>query len=85
MQLTIAEIIDKLITTNIKCFQSQDKMMEINPDSGSIEDLRRIAELSQQTQRLNKRRSHLMQALDEAVAKAIKEQAAQVYDGSKTY
>lgn len=55
---SIGIIIDELITTNIKCFMSQEVLM--NPDMLDSQKL----EAAIRTQELNARRNQLIRALD---------------------
>jgi len=55
---SIAELIDSLITADLKCFFAQEKLADKNT---SHED---IVTYALQAQAMNKRRSELMRAID---------------------
>lgn len=84
-ELTIAEIIDRLITTSMKCYAAQDELMKINANTADLHDLKHLAEIAQRAQKTNKKRAYYMQELDTAIKKAIEAGTADVIDGSKTY
>lgn len=50
-------LIDELITTNIKCFMAQDRLMAASDDHA-------CAEAARQAQQLNARRCALIRAID---------------------
>lgn len=50
-------LIDELITTNIKCFMSQEVIC-------NSKDFQEVAEAAKKTQTLNARRNELIRALD---------------------
>lgn len=56
-QKTIGMLIDELITTNIKCWFAQEKVMSSNNE-------KEIATAAKSAQSLNKRRCLLIQAID---------------------
>jgi hypothetical protein len=54
---SLSDLIDRLITNNIKCFIAQDKLMESKDDG-------EIATYAKQAQQLNIIRNKLMRAID---------------------
>jgi hypothetical protein len=57
---SFASMVDELITTDVKCYFSQEIVMHSNDD-------KEIAKASKDAQQLNKRRNELIGALDEYV------------------
>jgi hypothetical protein len=58
---SVGELIDSLITTDIKCFMAQENLMNTN-----FTEAERL-EFAIETQRLNARRNKLMRAIDTAL------------------
>lgn len=54
---SVGVLIDELITTNIKCFMAQDRIMAATDDST-------CADAARQAQQLNARRCALIRAID---------------------
>lgn len=57
---SIGTLIDELITTNIKCFMAQEKLMITDDDTTA-------ANAARSAQRLNARRGDLIRAIDECL------------------
>ena len=57
---SISMLIDELITTNIKCWFAQERLMSATSDHD-------VAEAARDAQSLNARRNALMRAIDETL------------------
>ena len=83
---TISELIDKLITVNMKLFKLLDKTAELdNKASRSKEDIDLIVKLSGDNIRLAKQRSLLKSAIDKKINDAISRGGTDVLDEVKNY
>ncbi len=71
---SIAVMIDELITTNIKCFMEQEKLM--NFSLNSVERL----DAAVRTQQLNIRRNQLIRALDKEIDEETVSVSEKTYD-----
>lgn len=60
---SVGVLIDELITTNIKCFMAQDRLMAASDDAA-------CAEAARQAQQLNARRCALIRAIDAKLDKS---------------
>jgi flagellar basal body-associated protein FliL len=83
---TISELIDKLITINIKLYNVLDKSAEL--DKKPIKDngvLNEISALSGENIRLVKNRSALKTAIDSKINEAIKNGKIDILDEVKRY
>lgn len=74
MELTIGELIDRLITTSQKCWHAQDKIMEEGASDSQIAYYARLAQLT------NIDRSKLIKEIDQKLSNSSKE-----IDSIKTY
>jgi hypothetical protein len=83
---TISELIDKLITINIKLYNVLDKSAELDKKATKDQKiLEEIARLSGENIRLVKNRSALKSAIDSKVKEAIKTGNVDVLDEVKKY
>lgn len=87
MERTIGQLIDELITQQLKCWHAIDRMTAFGGDVSKMsrEDLEELAQASQEAHRTNAKRSQLVTAVDKLVAKAITEGKAEVFEDRKTY
>lgn len=87
MERTIGQLIDELITQQLKCWHAIDRMtaFEGNPAAMSRKDLENLAMASQEAHRANAKRSQLVTAVDKLIAKAVAEGRAEVFEDRKTY
>jgi len=84
--ITISELIDKLITVNIKLFNLLDKAAELDSKvKKSKEDIDMIVRLSGDNIRLVKQRSLLKSAIDNKINEAISTGGTDVLDEVKKY
>jgi hypothetical protein len=84
--VTISEIVDKLITINIKLFNVLDKAAEFDKiQDKTISDLEQIAILSGENIKLIKLRSFLKSSLDKKLKEAIKTGNVEVLEEVKKY
>ena len=84
--ITFSELIDKLMTINMKLFNVLDESAELDGKKVKTEDdLKRIAELSGKNIRLVKQRSALKSAIDKKLNQAIKSGGTDVLDEVKKY
>ena len=83
---TISELIDKLITVNMKLFKLLDKTAELdNKSKRSKEDIALIVKLSGDNIRLAKQRSLLKSAIDKKINEAISGGSTDILDEVKSY
>ena len=84
--ITISELVDKLITVNIKLFNLLDKTAELDSKvKKSKEDIEMIVGLSGDNIRLVKQRSLLKSAIDNKINEAISAGRTDVLDEVKKY
>lgn len=84
--VTFSELIDKLITINIKLFNLLNKTAELdNKIERSIEEINLIVKLSGENIRLVKERSNLKSAIDKKLNIAIKNGETAILDEVKNY
>lgn len=84
--MTISELIDRLVTVNIKLFNLLDKTDELDKkEVKTKEDIDLIVKLSGQNVHLAKTRSNLKTAIDMMIDKAIKNGNTQILDECKKY
>jgi hypothetical protein len=83
---TISELIDKLITVNMKLFKLLDKTAELdNKAKRSKEDIDLIVKLSGDNIRLAKQRSLLKSAIDKKINEAVNSGRTDILDEIKSY
>jgi len=83
---TISELIDKLITVNMKLFKLLDKTAELdNKANRSKEDIDLIVKLSGDNIRLAKQRSLLKSAIDKKINEAVSSGRTDILDEVKSY
>jgi hypothetical protein len=82
---TFSELIDKLITVDIKLFNLMDKTAELNMKEKTNEDIKLLVELSGENIRLATYRSSLKTAIDKKLNYAIKNGATDILDECKKY
>jgi len=83
---TISELIDKLITVNMKLFKLLDKTAELdNKAKRSKEDIDLIVKLSGDNIRLAKQRSLLKSAIDKKINEAATNGRTDILDEIKSY
>lgn len=86
VELTIGELIDRLITTSNRCWHAQDKLMELDVDNATNEQLREAVTVARLIQSTNKDRAKLIVVLNDKFNDlALGNQQSQDYEGSKTY
>lgn len=84
--ITFSELIDKLITVNIKLFNLLDRTAELdNKAYKTKEDIDLIVKLSGDNVRLATQRSNLKSAIDEKLNTAIKNGSTGVLNECKKY
>jgi hypothetical protein len=83
--LTFSELVDRLITVNIKLFNLLNKTAELDNKEKSKEDIDLIVRLSSENVHLAKLRSTLKSAIDKKLNDAIKDGNTQILDECKTY
>jgi hypothetical protein len=84
--VTFSELIDKLITVNIKLFNLLDKTAELDRKTEkSQEDIELIVKLSGDNVGLATLRSNLKSAIDKKLNNAIKDGGTGVLDEFKKY
>jgi hypothetical protein len=83
---TFSELIDKLITTNVKLYMLLEKTSELDRKSDKTkEDIELIVKLSGDNIRLATQRSKLKTAIDKKLNEAIKNGGTGVLDEIKKY
>lgn len=83
---TISELIDKLITINIKLYNVLEDSGKIaNMSNKSDKDMIKLGELNEKNIRLVKNRSQLKTAIDKKINEAIKSGNVSVLDEVKKY
>lgn len=83
--ITFSELIDKLITVNIKLYNLLEKTSELDKKEKTKEDIDLIVKLSGENIRLAKQRSLLKSAIDRKLNEAIKDGGASILDEVKNY
>jgi len=84
--ITLSELIDKLITVNIKLFNLLDKTAELDSKAEkSKEDIALIIKLSGDNIRLVKQRSSLKSAIDSKINEAVSNGGTDILDEVKDY
>ncbi len=84
--ITVSELIDKLITVNVKLFMLLDKTAELDQKvNRSKEDINLIVRLSGENIRLVKQRSLLKAAIDKKINEAVINGGTDVLDEIKNY
>jgi hypothetical protein len=84
--ITFSELIDKLITINIKLFFLLEKTAELDKkEKKSKEEIDLIVKLSGENLRLVKQRSNLKSAIDKKLNIAIKNGNTEILDEVKNY
>jgi hypothetical protein len=84
--ITLSELIDKLITINIKLYHLLDKTTELDRKTEKTADeIALIITLSGENIRLVKQRSNLKSAIDKKLNMAIKNGGTDVLDEVKNY
>lgn len=84
--VTLSELIDKLITTNIKLYNLLNKCAELDSISNKSEaNIKQIVQLNGENIRLVKNRSELKTAIDLKIKTAIITQNTTVLDEVKNY
>jgi hypothetical protein len=84
--ITFSELIDKLITVNIKLYNLLDKTSELDKkEERTKEDIDLIVRLSGENVHLAKQRSILKSAIDKKLNAAIKEGETDVLNECKKY
>jgi len=84
--ITFSELLDKLMTINIKLYNLLDKTAELDSiENKSNQIEQEIINLSGQNIRLVKQRSHLKSAIDKKLNLAIKSGNTTVLDEVKNY
>tara|TARA_Y100000310_G_C20247485_1_gene607511 strand:- start:149 stop:427 length:279 start_codon:yes stop_codon:yes gene_type:complete len=84
--ITFSELLDKLMTINIKLFNVLDRAAELDGlETKSLEDEKEIVRLSGENIRLVKQRSALKSAIDKKLNSAIKTGGTDVLDEVKNY
>jgi len=84
--ITFSELLDKLMTINIKLFNVLDRAAELDGlETKSLEDEKEIVRLSGENIRLVKQRSTLKSAIDKKLNSAIKTGGTDVLDEVKNY
>ena len=82
---TFSELIDKLITVNIKLFNLLEKTAELDKKDKTTEEIALIVTLSSENIRLVKLRSNLKSAIDKKLDDAIKNGGTDILDEVKKY
>lgn len=86
MELTLSELIDKLITIDIKLFNLLDKTSELDKkEKKTKEDIELIVKLSGDNIRLVKQRSEIKSAIDQKVNDAVKSGNTNILNEVKDY
>jgi len=84
--ITFSEIIDKLMTVNIKLFNLLDKTSELDRKTPKTpDDINMIVRLSGENIRLVRLRSELKTALDRKLNDAIRKGGTKILDEVKNY
>jgi len=84
--ITFSELIDKLMTINIKLFNVLDAAAALDKIENKTEkDLLEIAKLSGENIRLIQQRSSLKSAIDKKLNISIKNKGTQILDEVKKY
>jgi len=84
--ITFSELIDKLITINVKLYMLLEKTSELDRKTEkSKEDIELIVKLSGDNIRLATQRSRLKSAIDKKLNEAIKNGQTDVLDEVKKY
>ena len=84
--ITISELIDKLITINIKLFNCIGREGELAEKPNKTDaEIREIVKLSGENVRLVKQRSKLKSGIDQKINNAIKDGGTDVLDEVKSY
>jgi len=83
---TLSELIDKLITVDLKLYNLLDKTAELDrKENKTKSDIDLIVKLSGDNVRLATLRSNLKSAIDKKVNEAIKNGSTQILDECKKY
>jgi uncharacterized protein YdcH (DUF465 family) len=82
---TFSELIDKLVTVNIKLFNLLDKTTELDKRVKSKEDVDLIVKLSGDNVKLATLRSKLKTEIDNKLNEAIKNGGSDILDECKKY
>lgn len=83
---TISELIDKLITINIKLYNVLEESGKLaNLNNKSDKEMIKLGELNEKNIRLVKNRSQLKTAIDSKIANAVKSGNVSVLDEVKKY
>ena len=88
MNLTIAQLIEQLITQQQKCWHAIDRVNELSKrpaEELSYKELTQLGKASAEAHRSNAARSKLVNAIDVEINRAITEGKAQVFSDPKTY
>ena len=87
MELTIAQLIDSLITQQQKCWHAIDKIHELDKEVSDMsrEELEQLARASQEAHKTNSARSQLVTAIDEAIQRAVSTGKTDVFRDKKSY
>ena len=84
--VTFSELLDKLMTINIKLFNLLDKTAELDKtEEKTQEEIDLIVKLSGENIRLVKQRSALKSAIDKKLNMAIKSGGTDILDEVKNY
>ena len=84
--ITFSELLDKLMTNNIKMYNVLDKSAELDKLSNKTSEIQEeIINLSGQNIRLVKQRSYLKSAIDKKLNLAIKNGNTTILDEVKNY
>ena len=84
--ITFSELLDKLMTINIKLFNLLDKTAELDSiEQKTSEQVNLIVKLSGENIRLVKQRSSLKSAIDKKLNMAIKNGGTEILDEVKNY
>ena len=84
--ITFSELLDKLMTINMKLFNVLDEAADLdNKETKSEQDTKEIVRLSGENIRLVKQRSALKSAIDKKLNIAIKNGGTSVLDEVKNY
>jgi len=84
--ITFSELLDKLMTINIKLFNLLEKTAEFDKEKNKTKEMKdKIIELSGENIRLVKQRSSLKSAIDKKLNLAIKCGETNILDEVKNY
>jgi hypothetical protein len=83
---TVSELIDKLITVNVKLFKLLDNTADLdNKEKKSKEDIDMIVKLSGDNIRLARQRSLLKSEIDKKINEAVSNGNTDILDEVKSY